>query len=502
VTSADANAFGSATITLNVTRDSGGNITGATAKTDFSVSNFRNAESIIAAHLHDGLAGHNGPVVVDSGISTSAPLPLTGGATAFSKAGLTLPTPIAQDLIANPTTFYFNVNTNTNPDGAIRGQLAPRAPLPQRVVFTTQLQPANEVPPVTVADINAVGEAVVTLDVAQNSLGAFTAATANFMIEARNLPATDTIINAQVHMGAVGTNGSVVIDSGISPGSPVTLQGGNALIFKGNLTVPPGTAESLIANPALFYFNVHTNTNTGGAMRGQLAPVSLTTTPITFVTTLLPANEVPPVTGVEAAGSGFAVFNFVPTRDATGAIVSGTAQFDFLVAGLPPADSVVMAHTHEGMAGANGPIRVDSGIRPTNPLALSSAGTATFTASGLAVPSGIIPSLLTSPEGFYFNVHTNVNQGGAMRGQLAQVPVITAVSADGKNLVATGTGFTTGSVLLVNDSAVRTKQDPNNPAALTGKKALKLIAPGASAAVEAQTQNGLQSPPFIFTRPQ
>src|SRR5712692_9264334 len=99
VTSADANAFGNATMTLNVTRDSGGNITAATAKTDFSVSNFRNAESIIAAHIHDGLAGQNGPVIADSGISTSAPLPLTGGATAFSKAGLTLPTPIAQDLI-------------------------------------------------------------------------------------------------------------------------------------------------------------------------------------------------------------------------------------------------------------------------------------------------------------------------------------------------------------------------------------------------------------------
>jgi hypothetical protein len=382
-----------------------------------------------------------------------------------------------------------------------RGQFVPEA-LPPAVVFTGQLTPASEVPPVTNADAVAVGEAVVTLHVTLDSGGNITAARADFAVAVLGVPANDTIVLCHIHQGDAAVAGPVVVDSGISPGSPVTPLAGVAAFFRSNLAVSPSTAQALVANPAGFYFNVHTNANPGGAVRGQLAAVSTTTTPIVFVSLLLPSNEVPPVTGADATGAGLAIVALTPARDATGAVISATAQFDCVIAGLPPTDDIILCHIHQGAVTANGPVVVDSGLSPMNKLAVSPSGNLTFTVSGLAVPTGALQGMLTNPDGFYFNVHSNVNPGGAMRDQLNMVPFITGVTVSGKNLLVTGTGFRTGSVLLVGGQQANTKNDPANlSTSLIGKKALKLIAPGGSADVEVDNPNGLQSPSFIVSRP-
>jgi hypothetical protein len=62
-----------------------------------------------AAHIHRAAAGVNGPVVFDFGAQ------LTGSGV----MSLTL----AAEILANPSNFYFNVHTATNPSGAVRGQL-------------------------------------------------------------------------------------------------------------------------------------------------------------------------------------------------------------------------------------------------------------------------------------------------------------------------------------------------------------------------------------------
>lgn len=79
----------------------------------------------IAAHIHRGAAGVNGPVVVpDPAIAPSlAPLGPTSatGCVAVAPA-------LATEIMTTPSNFYVNVHTAENSGGAIRGQLSVGAP--------------------------------------------------------------------------------------------------------------------------------------------------------------------------------------------------------------------------------------------------------------------------------------------------------------------------------------------------------------------------------------
>lgn len=82
-----------------------------------------------------------------------------------------------------------------------------------------------------------------------------------------------------------------------------------------------------------------------------------------------------------------------------------------------------------------------------------------------------------------------------------QVPRITDVSIDGKNLIIKGANFDSGSVILMNGVKQKTRYDDQNPTTiLIGKKLRNGIDPGQTVKLQVRDSDGALSPEFSFTR--
>lgn len=141
---------------------------------------------------------------------------------------------------------------------------------------------------------------------------------------------------------------------------------------------------------------------------------------ILFTAVLSASNEVAPVVvhPTETGTTGSALVTLEVTRSG-GVITSATARFDASLTGMAPNSVIILAHIHEGAAGVNGPIRVDSNISPAAPVPTVN-GAASFTRTGLAVTPSVAQAIINNPAGWYFNVHTALSPGGVARGQLVR----------------------------------------------------------------------------------
>jgi hypothetical protein len=135
--------------------------------------------------------------------------------------------------------------------------------------FRVTLLPANEVPPVTNAEASGNGTATITLNVTRDASNNITAARADFTVQLSGFPANTTMTGAHIHPGAAGVNGSVAVNTGITSGE-IVLATGSTTFSRNSITVDPALAQTIINNPAGYYFNVHSTLNTGGFARGQL----------------------------------------------------------------------------------------------------------------------------------------------------------------------------------------------------------------------------------------
>lgn len=144
------------------------------------------------------------------------------------------------------------------------GPSAPTAPR-----FTATLSPANEVPPVSNADASGSGVATITLNTTTDAGGNITAATADFQVTLSGFPANTTLTGAHIHTGTAGSIGGILVSTTLANGE-VVLADGSGSFSKSTISVGGTDAQAIIANPTGYYFNVHTTTNPGGAVRGQL----------------------------------------------------------------------------------------------------------------------------------------------------------------------------------------------------------------------------------------
>ncbi len=156
-----------------------------------------------------------------------------------------------------------------------------------------------------------------------------------------------------------------------------------------------------------------------GACGGDDNPASPSPQPgsFTFVSTLSPGNEVPPVANAEASGMATVTVTLAVTRDASGSITGGTATFTVNLSGFPPGTVISAAHIHQAPAGLNAGVAINTGLA-SGEVTLAS-GSGSFTKSGVNVSASLANALVANPAGFYFNVHSTLNPSGVARGQLA-----------------------------------------------------------------------------------
>ena len=332
------------------------------------------------AHVHEGYAGANGPVLVplqhdgmDAGHWFAEGTQLNAAGLAAFAAGQ----------------LYVNVHSQANPDGEIRGQIVPEGITLLRVELTGE----QEVPAV---DTNADGLAALTLDTAGALL--------TIHVNTRRI---DDASASHLHSAFAGVNGPIeigLIQDGSNPSH----------WFAEEEAVSVPQLEALLDGAT--YVNVHSPAHPGGEIRGQVIPDGI----LFAFGGLEGSQQVPPV--ATDAGGTFAVT--VDTMDSTlVAHVNATGV-----------DDAVAAHLHDGYAGVNGPIAIGLEQDPANVGHWSVVGAPVDATALAAIGAG----------GYYVNVHTPANPGGEVRGQLAPPPIevlFTSLSGDQEvPAVASGAG--------------------------------------------------------------
>ena len=263
--------------------------------------------TLTGLHIHEGLPGINGPVLVDL-------VPFIANdhvMTTITGSALT-PALIGMHLRGE---LYLNLHTTNNPNGEIRGQIIPEADL----AFVANLNGMQQVPMVSTGAFG---------------LGTFLLAKHNgvLKISATFTGLSGAITAAHFHSGAPGVSGGVVQDL-------FSLVNGNTII--GDVDPAAFLADLLAGN---IYLNVHTALNPNGEIRGQLvAPVG-----VAFDAMLNGAQEVPPV-ATTAKGSG----SFVATWDLD------SVWYDVVVENL--SGPITGAHLHNASVGVGGPVVIDLG---------------------------------------------------------------------------------------------------------------------------------------------
>lgn len=140
------------------------------------------------------------------------------------------------------------------------------------VTFTARLLPANEVPPITNDDASGSADATITIKLTKDQYGTTTAASMDASVTAAGFPSGTAVTNAHIHAGADGTNGGVFVSIGLADGE-VMFASGSGSFTKSGIALTADQADTILANPAGFYFNIHTARNPNGAARGQLSRV-------------------------------------------------------------------------------------------------------------------------------------------------------------------------------------------------------------------------------------
>lgn len=240
--------------------------------------------------------------------------------------------------------------------------------LQDNLLFSAKLDGAQQSPAVTT---NALGVGSFMLNNLRNEL------CINVAVNGLSGPIT----SAHIHEGAVGVSGGVLVDlsAGIN---------GNQIILTVSGTDLTSDLISKLIN-GITYLNVHTAANPNGEIRGQI----MLETDHGIVAMADGMQEVPTVM-TSAYGLGI----FTLSKD------QNTINYQFIAQNLSGA--ITSAHLHMGAVGVSGGVVQDL-----------SADIMGNVISGSFMPSAALVTAIMNGE-IYINVHTAMNPGGEIRGQL------------------------------------------------------------------------------------
>ena len=143
--------------------------------------------------------------------------------------------------------------------------------------------------------------------------------------------------------------------------------------------------------------------------------------PIVFTVDLRASNEVPPISNAESQAQGTATITFSVPRDGSGNVTGdGSWNVQAVLSGFANGSELRLAHIHNAPAGQNAGVFVNTQLSAANPIALPN-GSATVNVEGVGITQAQAQAVVANPSGHYFNMHTALNTGGAVRGQLVRV---------------------------------------------------------------------------------
>jgi hypothetical protein len=315
---------------------------------------------ITGAHIHEGMMGMNGDVLV--GFTDE----VDGNTIRATITGDDLSPELLRAMLNEE--LYFNIHTEENPAGEIRGQIL----LETDKAYTAMLDAEQEV-----ADVNSDATGLSTFNLSKSGMEV------NYQVVVQGL--TGPITMAHLHNAPAGVDGPVVVDLG---------DGINGNVISG--TFDPAAFEGLLDEMMAgnIYINVHTDQFPAGEIRGQL----MLNNRLVHDAYLNTEQEIPAPTD-NAMGNGLAVVALNYTLD--------TLFYDVQVEGLT--GPITGAHFHEGAFGETGPVLI--GI--------------TDAVDGNRINGFVTGSALTNENiqkflsgGIYLNIHTDENGAGEIRGQV------------------------------------------------------------------------------------
>ncbi|WP_425420358.1 CHRD domain-containing protein [Phaeodactylibacter xiamenensis] len=402
------------------------------------------------AHIHTGLAGENGPVTF--ALTSDLENNMTEGTfeAASNRFALT-----PDDLTAiYDRGFYVNIHSVDQQAGEIRGQLLPEAP----VYFTAVLGGGFEAPPVTTRAFGAV-----KAELRGNMLtvsGSFS--------ELSSAVDVSIVGGAHLHVGLPGENGPVEFPLAIDLNGD--LNGGTFDPVDNTFEL---TEEQVMAvMNRSYYVNIHTLTNGGGELRGQLLGEARY-----YMNAALSGTSEVPAVNTPATGQ---VLMEVRSDNIiiVGSFSGLSSLFDAAVAGG--------AHLHSALAGSNG------GIEENLSSDIAGDGlSGAFPAADNVVPSTEALRSSLRNRGLYVNIHTEDFQSGELRGQTLpfatayfttsldafnEVPVAVSPAVGGLKLELNGDQLTVTGAF----SGLTDEFDPN----IGGGAHLHLGAPGENGGVD------------------